>query len=113
MAAMLPKDWELRLADLETRTVRREDWDWAEIVMITGMIVQKDGLLSLGREAKRRGKNGCCRWTVRNVRVLRRYRFGSRLVVQGEGEDTIPLLLHALEEGEREERYWEQMVTRR
>ncbi len=100
MAAMLPKDWELRLADLETLSVRREDWDWAEIVMITGMIVQKDGLLSLVREAKRRGKTVVVGGPYVTSVSCDAIDSGADFVVQGEGEDTIPLLLHALEAGE-------------
>ena len=43
LAALLPGDWELRLADLNTRRLRPDDWDWAEIVMLSGMIVQREG----------------------------------------------------------------------
>ena len=40
LAALLPGDWEFRLADLNTRRLRPDDWDWAEMVMLSGMIVQ-------------------------------------------------------------------------
>ena len=56
LAALLPGDWELRLADLNTRATPPGDWDWAELVMLSGMIVQRDGLLNLIREAKQRHK---------------------------------------------------------
>jgi radical SAM superfamily enzyme YgiQ (UPF0313 family) len=56
LAALLPGGWEFRLADLNARPLHPDDWDWAEIVMLTGMIVQRDGLLSLIREAKQRHK---------------------------------------------------------
>ena len=52
LAALLPGDWELRLADLNARPLRPDDWDWAELVMLSGMIVQREGLLNLIREAK-------------------------------------------------------------
>ena len=44
------------MADLNTRRVTEADWHWAEMVMISGMLVQRDGLLALIREAKQRGK---------------------------------------------------------
>ncbi len=56
LAALLPQDWEFRLTDLNTRQLSPDDWDWAEMVMLSGMIVQRDGLLSLIREAKQRHK---------------------------------------------------------
>ena len=56
VAALLPDDWECRLADLNTRPLRPDDWDWAEIVMLSGMIVQREGLVTLIREAKQRHK---------------------------------------------------------
>src|SRR4030065_393287 len=57
LAALLPADWQVRLAALNTRPLRADDWDWAELVMLSGMIVQQDGLLNLIREAKQRSKN--------------------------------------------------------
>ena len=56
LAALLPADWEFRLADLNTRRLRPDDWDWAEIVMLSGMIVQREGMIDLIREAKARRK---------------------------------------------------------
>ena len=54
LAALLPADWELRLVDLNARRLSPGDWDWAELVMLGGMIVQREGLLDLIREAKAR-----------------------------------------------------------
>ena len=57
LAALLPGDWELRLVDLNARRLRPDDWDWAELVMLSGMIVQREGLLDLIREAKAAAQN--------------------------------------------------------
>ena len=56
VAALLPSEWELRLADLNTRSLTEEDWQWADLVLISAMYIQREGLLALVREAKRRGK---------------------------------------------------------
>src|SRR5512133_3259700 len=62
VAALLPQDWEFRLVDRNLRGVRgmrgvsEEEWAWAELVMLSAMVVQKEDLLQQIREAKRRGK---------------------------------------------------------
>ena len=52
VAALLPQDWEFRLADLNISALTTASWQWADLVMITGMIIQREGVLHLVREAK-------------------------------------------------------------
>ena len=56
VAALLPQEWEFRLADLNTRALTPADWQWADLVMITGMIIQRQGVLRLIGEARNRHK---------------------------------------------------------
>ncbi len=42
VAAMLPEGWSKRLVDLNVRRLTRKDLDWADLVFISGMAVQKD-----------------------------------------------------------------------
>ena len=42
VAAMLPSDWEARLADLNLDSLSEEDLAWADIVFISAMVVQRD-----------------------------------------------------------------------
>ena len=56
VAALLPQEWEFRLVDLNARHLTEADWDWADLVLISGMIIQKAGVLSLVRQARQRGK---------------------------------------------------------
>src|SRR6476619_345122 len=56
VAAILPQEWEFRLVDRNVRLETEADWDWAELVIISGMIVQKPDMLHLIRQAKQRGK---------------------------------------------------------
>ena len=44
VAAMLPPEWELKLADLNVARLKDEDLRWADYVMIGAMIVQKDSV---------------------------------------------------------------------
>ena len=44
VAAMLPPEWELKLADLNVGRLKDDDLRWADYVMIGAMIVQKDSV---------------------------------------------------------------------
>jgi radical SAM superfamily enzyme YgiQ (UPF0313 family) len=96
VAALLPSEWEMRLADLNTRSLTQEDWQWADLVLISAMYIQRTGLLALVKEAKLRGKTvvaGGPHPTSLPEAVLEA---GCDFVVRGEGENTIPLLLEAM-----------------
>jgi radical SAM superfamily enzyme YgiQ (UPF0313 family) len=56
VAAMLPKDWDVRLVDRNVQTWDDGAWDWADIVLIGGMMPQQRDALWLISEARRRGK---------------------------------------------------------
>lgn len=97
VAALLPENWGFRLRDLNVHPVREEDWAFADVVMITGMIVQRDSLLSLIAEAKRRGKvvvaGGPYVTSVPDdVRAA-----GCDLLVHGEGEELATQLVQAVQ----------------
>ncbi|MGA7578330.1 MAG: B12-binding domain-containing radical SAM protein [Desulfobaccales bacterium] len=99
VAALLPPEWELRLADLNARRLTEEDWQGADLVLLSAMRIQRAGLLALVREAKLRGKivvAGGPHPTSLPEEVLEA---GCDFVVRGEGENTIPLLLEAMEQG--------------
>ena len=44
VAAMLPREWELRLVDLNVKRLRDEDLRWADYVMISAMIVHRESV---------------------------------------------------------------------
>jgi radical SAM superfamily enzyme YgiQ (UPF0313 family) len=100
LAALLPRDWEICLADLNTRQLSTDDWGWAEMVMLSGMIVQRDGLLSLIREAKGRSKPVVVGGPFATSVPQEIQEAGADFLVLGEGENTIPLWLAALRQGE-------------
>ncbi len=56
VAAMLPHSWERRLVDMEVRDLRTSDIEWADMVFITAMLVQKDALLRVIERCKSLGK---------------------------------------------------------
>ncbi len=92
LAALLPGDWELRLADLNTRPLRPDDWDWAELVMLSGMIVQREGLVDLIREAKARRKTVVVGGPYATSVPQEILEAGADFLVRGEGEIDHPAL---------------------
>ncbi|HJX54671.1 MAG TPA: B12-binding domain-containing radical SAM protein, partial [Polyangia bacterium] len=55
VAALLPKDWEVRLCDLNVQTLAPDELQWADAVFLSGMLVQRDSLLELAVRARAAG----------------------------------------------------------
>lgn len=56
VAAMLPDEWQLRLADLNVKRLRQKDIAWADMVLISAMTVQQDSAGEVIKQAKALGK---------------------------------------------------------
>lgn len=100
VAAILPQTWEFRLVDRNVRFETEADWNWADLVIISGMIVQKSDMLSLVREAKRRGKLVAVGGPYVTSVPKDAQEAGADFLVLDEGEITLPMLVAALERGE-------------
>ncbi|MRS02798.1 cobalamin B12-binding domain-containing protein, partial [bacterium] len=44
VAAMLPAEWKIRLVDLNIEKMKEEDLHWADYIMISAMLIQKDSV---------------------------------------------------------------------
>ena len=53
VAAMLPKEWEKRLVDMNVTTLVDEDLKWADYVFISAMVVQKDSVKEVIERCKK------------------------------------------------------------
>jgi len=56
VAAMLPSTWEKRLVDMNVTHLEDKDLDWADMVMISAMTVQREAARSIVKWAKNAGK---------------------------------------------------------
>jgi radical SAM superfamily enzyme YgiQ (UPF0313 family) len=56
VAALLPSQWEKRLVDVNVRPLREKDLAWADLVFISGMIVQQDSARELIARCHAAGK---------------------------------------------------------
>ncbi|OEJ99883.1 B12-binding domain-containing radical SAM protein [Roseivirga misakiensis] len=102
VAALLPQKWEYRLRDRNIEPVTEEDWDWADMVMLSGMIAQKEDYLALIAEAKRREKPVAVGGPYATSLPNDFLGVGADYLVLDEGEYTIDLFVKALERGETE-----------
>ena len=105
VAALLPQSWEMKLVDRNVREVTAAEWDWAELVVISGMIVQKADMAEQIARAKARGLpvavGGPFASSTPDAPELELADFK----VLDEGEITLPLFVEALERGETSGRF--------
>ena len=100
VAAILPQEWDYRLRDRNITQVSEADWDWAEIVIMSGMIVQRGDMLAQVQEAKRRGKKVAIGGPYATSFAKEVKAAGTDYLVLDEGEITLPMFVEALERGE-------------
>lgn len=97
IAAMLPRDWELRLADLDIAPLPDSAILWADVVFLSGMIVHQDSAHDVARrcrELDRRLVAGGPLFTTNHEQFPEIEHF-----VLGECESIIDELVHDLETG--------------
>jgi len=91
VAALLPQSWELRLVDMNTRPLADDEIDWADLVLIGGMLPQQNEFLKLIDRAHARGKKvvagGSAPTSQPHVYEAADY------LVLGEAECTLPAFL--------------------
>ncbi|HQP09358.1 MAG TPA: cobalamin-dependent protein, partial [Anaerolineaceae bacterium] len=56
VASMLPAEWKKRLVDVNTKPLHRSDLEWADLVFISAMVVQKQSALEILHQCKEAGK---------------------------------------------------------
>ncbi len=99
VAALLPASWTCRLVDCNVRPVAEADWEWADIVLLSGMIVQKAHLLSLLADARRRRKPVVVGGPYATALPDELRQAGADFLVLDEAELTLPPFLEALSQG--------------
>lgn len=91
IAALLPADWRLRLVDLNVAPLTDADIDWADVVMLSAMIVHADSARQVIDRCHARGKRVI---SGGPLFTTGRERFPDvACVVQGEAEELLPQLV--------------------
>ena len=98
VAALLPKDWEVRLVDLNVRPLKAKELAWADAVFLSGMLIQRSSLLALADQARAAGKIVVVGGPVATTspELLTSH---ADCVVSGEAEDLMATLCAALAAG--------------
>ncbi|MBD2740843.1 B12-binding domain-containing radical SAM protein [Coleofasciculus sp. FACHB-1120] len=102
VAAILPQEWEFKLVDRNVRTVTEQEWEWADVVILSAMIVQKEDLLDQIKEAKRRGKLVACGGPYPTSVPEEAQKAGVDYLILDEGEITLPMFVEAVQRGEKQ-----------
>ncbi|MCY7283182.1 MAG: B12-binding domain-containing radical SAM protein [Cyanobacteria bacterium CAN_BIN43] len=100
VAAILPQTWEFKLADRNVRSISEAEWEWAELVIISAMIVQKEDFLGQIQEAKRRGKSVAVGGPYATALPKEAEAAGADFLILDEGEITLPMFIEAIAKGE-------------
>lgn len=97
VAALLPEEWQLRLVDLNTHSLTDEDIQWAEVVMVSAMVVQRQSTREVIARCKTAGK----RIVAGGPLFMGEWRDFPEVdhFVLNEGEITLPLFLQDWEKG--------------
>ncbi len=99
VAALLPQEWEFKLVDCNVREVSQDEWAWADLAIISAMIVQKKDLahqIDLAKQHKCRvAVGGPFATSTPEAEELKAVDY----LVLDEGEITLPMLVAALGRG--------------
>jgi radical SAM superfamily enzyme YgiQ (UPF0313 family) len=103
VSALLPKQWERRLVDLNVRSLKASDIEWADMVFVTGMLVQKESLHEAVRRCKAKGKRVVLGgpYVTTTIEDLP----DADHIFIGEAESTLPQFIDDLERGETKKSY--------
>ncbi len=102
VSSMLPASWERRLVDLNVRRLKASDIEWADIVLATAMLVQRDSLHDIVKRCKAKGKPVAIGgpYVTTTLEMV-----DADYIFLGEAETTVPEFLKDLERGEAKHIY--------
>jgi radical SAM superfamily enzyme YgiQ (UPF0313 family) len=103
VSALLPKTWKRRLVDLNVRVLKRPDIEWADMVFVTAMLVQKESLLRVIARCKAMGKRIVVGGPFVSTSLTPLPEVDHVFI--GEAEMTLPQFVADLERGETKRTY--------
>jgi radical SAM superfamily enzyme YgiQ (UPF0313 family) len=103
VSALLPKSWQRRLVDLNVGPLKTCDINWADMVFVTGMLVQKESIHAVVRQCNAIGKRVVLGgpYVTTTIEDLPEVDH----IFLGEAETTIPQFINDLERGEARSSY--------
>jgi len=103
VSALLPPSWKKRLVDLNVQTLKTSAIEWADMVFVTAMLVQKESLREVVKRCKARGKIVVLGgpYVTTTVEELPE----ADHIFRGEAETTLPQFVADLARGEAKQIY--------
>lgn len=105
VAAILPQDWNFQLVDTNIRPVTDDEWRWADLVIISAMIVQKDDMMLQIARAKQHGKPVAVGGPYPTSSPQDLEAVGVDYLILDEGEITLPMFVEDIRNGVSKGRY--------
>jgi radical SAM superfamily enzyme YgiQ (UPF0313 family) len=97
VAALLPRAWNKRLVDTNVEKLRDRDLAWADVVLLSGMHIQRESLLAIIERCRARGLRTVVGGPIASSVPAAELK--ANHVVIGEAENIIGDLAHELEQG--------------
>ncbi len=104
VASLLPKNWKKKLVDMNIESLKDEDLEWADMVFLSAMIIQKKSVLEVIERAKRWSKPVVAGGPLFTTGWEN---FTNKIdhLVLGEAEQTLPAFLKDLKKGRAKKIY--------
>jgi radical SAM superfamily enzyme YgiQ (UPF0313 family) len=103
VAAMLPDDWDLRLVDLNIAQLSERDLEWADVALVSAMVIQRDSAHAVIRLCREQGLKVIAGGPLFSSEY-ERFEEVDHFVL-GEAEASLPALLADLEGGRAQRIY--------
>lgn len=100
VAALLPKDWEIRFCDRNLKYETDADWEWCDIVILSAMLAQKLDFHELIRKAVQCGKKVAVGGPYPTSVPQDALNSGANYLILDEGEITVPQFIEAINQGQ-------------
>lgn len=98
VAALLPRQWEVRLRDLNVAPLDPADLDWADVVFLSGMLIQRESMEAVATAARAHGATIVVGGAYASTSPDALLPFADCVVI-GEAEELMPELVAALARG--------------
>jgi radical SAM superfamily enzyme YgiQ (UPF0313 family) len=100
VAALLPKDWEIKFYDRNVKPETDADWEWCDIVVLSAMLAQREDFHFLIKKAVQLGKKVAVGGPYPTSVPEDALASGAHYLILDEGELTVPDFLQAIAQGE-------------
>ena len=98
VAALLPKEWSIKLIDCNVDDISENGWDWSDIILISCTLAQRSEVWLLLKEAQKRGKKTVVGGPYATLLPEELIEHGCDYVFCGEAENSIDQLFNVIEQ---------------